>query len=282
MSVEKITEQKCCGGHVATYKHRSEVLGLDAKFAVFLPEAALQGAKVPVLYALAGLTCHQETFLTKANAVRFAARHGIALLTPDTSPRGAQVPGENDSYDLGTGAGFYLDATQSPWAEHYRMGTYISEELPALTEALLPLDGVRRGITGHSMGGHGALVHALRAPERWKSVSAFAPISNPSVVPWGQKAFSAYLGTDRARWAAWDATELLKAGHKHPSTILIDQGGADEFLARELQPEHFEAAASQVGQALSMRRHAGYDHSYWFIQTIIEDHLAHHAQILKA
>ncbi|CAI9120719.1 S-formylglutathione hydrolase [Brytella acorum] len=281
MAIETLSETLCCRGRLGFYRHASETLGLDATFGVFLPEIALSGTPVPVVHLLAGLTCTQETFFIKANAVRFAAKYNLALVATDTSPRGAGTPGEDESYDLGAGAGFYLDATAAPWAQHYRMGSYIAAELPALTEAHFPLDGQRRGIMGHSMGGHGALVHALRAPEKWKTVSAFAPIMHPAAVPWGEKAFTAYLGEDRADWRAWDATALLEAGRTHPGTILIDQGLSDQFLDRELRPELFEAAASRAGQGLRLRRHPGYDHSYWFIQTFIEDHMAHHAVGLK-
>ncbi|GBQ83277.1 esterase [Gluconacetobacter johannae DSM 13595] len=259
----------------------SASLGLEARFAVFLPDGASDAARVPVVHVLAGLTCTEETFLIKANAIRFAAEFGIALVATDTSPRGAGIAGEDDSYDFGSGAGFYLDATQAPWNTHYRMGSYIGTELPALTEAHFPLDGTRRGIMGHSMGGHGALVHALRAPDRWKSVSAFAPIVHPAAVPWGEKAFSGYLGPDRASWAAQDATLLLRAGHRHPTTILVDQGDADQFLAEQLQPWYLDEAAKAAGQGLILRRHPGYDHSYWFIQSFIQDHLTHHAAILR-
>lgn len=274
-------EHASCGGRVGFYSHPSATLGLEARFGVFLPERALAGEKVPVLFVLAGLTCTEETFLIKSNAVRFAARHGLALVAPDTSPRGAGVAGEDDAYDLGSGAGFYLDATREPWRAHYRMGSYISHELPELVRTCFAVDDARRGIMGHSMGGHGALVHALRAPQAWKSVSAFAPICHPAVVPWGEKAFSAYLGSDRAAWAAQDATCLLEAGHTHPTEILIDQGEADQFLREQLRPELFENAARQAGQKLALRLHAGYDHSYWFIQTFIADHIAHHAAILN-
>lgn len=275
-------EHRCHGGSVQFYEHPSEVLGLPARFGVFLPPAALEGKRVPVLYVLAGLTCTDETFLIKSAALAEAARLGLAIVAPDTSPRGAGLPGEDADWDMGTGAGFYLDATQDPWNRHYRMDSYISRELPALVEAALPLDGARRGITGHSMGGHGALVHALRSPEFWKSVSAFAPIVHPSVVPWGEKAFTAYLGDDRAAWRAYDAVCMLEDGLRHPTAILVDQGEADQFLERELQPWHLENAAKAVGQKLILRRHAAYDHSYWFVQSFACEHLRHHAAILGA
>ncbi|MDG6095696.1 S-formylglutathione hydrolase [Acetobacter sp. AN02] len=282
MSFTTRSEQKSCGGTFGLYTHHSETLGLDANFAVFLPGEASTDRPVPVLYTLAGLTCTEETFLTKSNAVRFAARHGLALVAPDTSPRGAGIPGEDDSYDLGTAAGFYLDATRTPWAAHYRMGSYLSEELPALIRSAFPIDDTRRGITGHSMGGHGALVHALRAPDRWKSVSAFAPIVHPASCPWGEKAFTAYLGSDPDSWASWDATLLLRAGYTHPTPILIDQGDADQFLTGELKTHYIEEAARNASQSLHLRMQPDYDHSYWFIQTFIEDHIVHHAKILKS
>ncbi len=281
MTLTTRSEHLCCGGQLGFYSHQSEELGLVASFGAFIPKGASREKPVPVIHLLAGLTCNHETFLIKSNVVRFAAQHGIALIATDTSPRGAGTTGETDSWDLGAGAGFYLDATQSPWRAHYRMGSYLDRELPAVTEAIFPLDGAKRGIMGHSMGGHGALVHALNRPDLWKSVSAFAPIAHPAAVPWGEKAFTAYLGPDRATWAANDATLLLKAGHKHPTTLLIDQGNADQFLEKQLQPWHLEAAAKEAGQPLKLRRHAGYDHSYWFIQSFIEDHLTHHASVLN-
>lgn len=275
-------EHLCHGGKIQFYEHFSHTLGLSARFGVFLPPAACAGQKVPVVYALAGLTCTEETFLIKSTALAEAARLGLALVAPDTSPRGAGVPEEDKDWDLGTGAGFYLDATQQPWSQHYRMGSYIAQELPELIEEALPLDSARRGIMGHSMGGHGALIHGLRAPTFWKSISAFAPIVHPAAVPWGQKAFTAYLGPDQATWRAYDAVCLLEDGHKHPNTILIDQGEADQFLQRELQPWHLQQTAEQVGQKLNLRQHAGYDHSYWFVQSFAADHLRHHAANLKA
>ncbi|WP_408735869.1 S-formylglutathione hydrolase [Acetobacter cerevisiae] len=271
------SEHLCHGGRVGFYSHQSDVLGLEARFAVFVPPGATAARPVPVVHVLAGLTCTEETFFIKAHALAEAARLGIALVATDTSPRGAQVPGEEESWDFGTGAGFYLDATQEPWSRHYRMGSYIAQELPALTEKLFPLDGTRRGIMGHSMGGHGALVHGLRAPEFWKSISAFAPIVHPAAVPWGEKAFTGYLGPDRQAWRREDAVCLLEDGYHHPADILIDQGEADQFLERELKPELLEEAARKAGQSLRLRRHAGYDHSYWFVQSFAADHIRHHA-----
>ena len=281
MSLITHGEHACFDGRLGFYGRHSEALGLEARFAVFLPARALAGERVPALYALAGLTSNEETFLTKSGALRFAAEHGLAMVASDTSPRGAGIPGEDDDWDFGTGAGFYLDATEAPWSAHYRMGSHVSRELPDWSEAEFPIDPACRGIIGHSMGGHGALVLALGEPGRWQSVSALAPIANPAAVPWGEKAFSRYLGADRARWAAHDATLLLRSGHLHPDTILVDQGEADQFLSSQLHPEALEQAAHAAGQALTLRRHRGYDHSYWFIQTVIADHLSHHAAILQ-
>ncbi len=256
----------------------SVATGTDMRFAVFVPPQAGRG-KVPALYWLAGLTCTEETFVIKAGAQGEAARLGLMLVAPDTSPRGAGIPGEEDDWDFGTGAGFYLDATAEPWSRHYRMARYITQELPALIEETFPAIPGARGVFGHSIGGHGALVTALRDPARWRSVSAFAPIANPAAVPWGEKAFSRYLGPDRAAWAEWDASALMRR-RAYPGRILVDQGLADQFLETQLKPEALEAAASASGQDLLIRRHPGYDHSYWFIQSFIADHLAHHAEAL--
>ncbi|MCH9828160.1 MAG: S-formylglutathione hydrolase [Gammaproteobacteria bacterium] len=278
-AIETRSEQVCFGGSLGLYVHDSAQTRTRMNFAVYLPPQAKNGP-VPALYYLAGLTCSEETFVIKAGAQRLAAEYGLALVACDTSPRGLDLPGDSESWDFGVGAGFYLDATESPWAGHYRMGSYVNEELPALIEANFPVRGDKRGIFGHSMGGHGALVTALRNPQRWQSVSAFAPIANPCAVPWGEKAFGNYLGADRARWEDWDASLLMKA-KAYPGTILVDQGEADQFLEKQLKPEALEAAAKVSGQALELRRHAGYDHSYWFIQSFVADHLAHHAQALK-
>lgn len=279
MAVTTRSEHACFGGRMGFYSHASTETGTDMAFAVYLPPQAEQGA-VPALYYLAGLTCTDETFMIKAGAQRLAAEHGLALVACDTSPRGLDYPGEDEAYDFGTGAGFYIDASAEPWAKGYRMASYINAELPALIEAEFPVSGERRGIFGHSMGGHGALVSALRHPERWASVSAFAPICNPSQVPWGEKAFSNYLGDDREAWKAWDASELM-CSHPRPDAILVDQGTQDQFLERELHPEALEAAAADSGQQLTLRRHDGYDHSYWFIQSFVADHIAHHARLLR-
>jgi S-formylglutathione hydrolase len=255
------------------------------KLSVFLPPRAIFGAAlqpVPALVYLAGLTCNEETFMTKAGAQQFAAQHGMALIAPDTSPRGANVPGETDSWDFGTGAGFYLDATEAPWATHYRMESYITQELVPLVAAQLPIDAKRMGITGHSMGGHGALSLALKHPGLFKSVSAFAPICAPMQCPWGQTAFNGYLGADPSTWSAHDSVALMAAqlSVPYPGGILIDQGLGDKFLAEQLHLHLFEAACQLVHQPLRLRRHAGYDHGYYFISTFMADHVAHHAAVL--
>ncbi|GAC1337183.1 MAG: S-formylglutathione hydrolase [Acetobacteraceae bacterium] len=268
----------CFGGTIGFYEHASEATGTPMRFAVYLPPNAARG-RCPALYYLAGLTCTEETFPIKAGAQRLAAEHGLALVCPDTSPRGLGLPGETESWDFGAGAGFYIDATEAPWAGHYRMARYVTQELPALIEREFPVSTERRGVFGHSMGGHGALVTALRDPARWHSISAFAPIANPMAVPWGQKAFSRYLGPDAARWAEWDASVLMRR-RPYPGPILVDQGLADQFLDPQLHPQALEAAAAESGQQLTVRRHEGYDHSYWFIQTFVGDHIAHHARHL--
>jgi S-formylglutathione hydrolase len=279
MTLQTISEHRCFDGVIGFYAHPSRECRVTMKFAVYQPPAARQ-SKVPILFYLAGLTCTEETFMIKAGAQRLAAELGIILVAPDTSPRGAGIPGEEDDWDFGTGAGFYLDATQPPWSAHYRMYSYVVEELPQLIGAAFPADLARQGIFGHSMGGHGALVAALRNPGRYRSVSAFAPVVAPMQVPWGQKAFRNYLGPNAAAWARWDATELVRR-QKLDIPILIDQGEADKFLAEQLRPELFEAACRASGQALTLRRHPGYDHSYWFVQTFVPDHLRHHAAALR-
>ncbi|MBP7352565.1 MAG: S-formylglutathione hydrolase [Comamonas sp.] len=275
----------CFGGAQRYYQHDSREIGLPMKFSVYLPPKAVAGEKVPAVLYLAGLTCTEETFMTKAGAQRLAAELNIALIAPDTSPRGANVPGESDSWDFGVGAGFYLDAQQAPWEQNWRMESYLIEELLPLLARHLPIDTQRLGIFGHSMGGHGALTLALRHPGVFKSLSAFAPIANPVNCPWGQKAFAGYLGSNQAAWAQHDATRLMESQGKppYPAGILIDQGLADKFLIeKQLLPEALEAACAQLGQPLTLRRHAGYDHGYYFIQTFIDDHLRHHAQQLQA
>jgi len=274
----------CFGGAQRYYQHDSREIGLPMKFSVYLPPKAVAGEKVPAVLYLAGLTCTEETFMTKAGAQRLAAELNIALIAPDTSPRGANVPGESDSWDFGVGAGFYLDAQQAPWEQNWRMESYLIEELLPLLARHLPIDTQRLGIFGHSMGGHGALTLALRHPGVFKSLSAFAPIANPVNCPWGQKAFAGYLGANQAAWAQHDATRLMESQGKppYPAGILVDQGLADKFLIeKQLLPEALEAACAQLGQPLTLRRHAGYDHGYYFIQTFIDDHLRHHAQQLQ-
>jgi len=273
-----VEKHACFGGTQDVWSHRSSTLDCDMKFGLFLPPRAQHGP-VPVLYWLSGLTCTEQNFITKAGAQRYAAEHGIALAIPDTSPRGDDVA-DADGYDLGKGAGFYVDATQSPWSAHYRMSSYIVDELPALVEAHFPVTAAR-AISGHSMGGHGALTIALRNPGRYRSVSAFSPIVAPSRVPWGQKAFSAYLGDDREAWKQYDACELVKsATEKLP--LLIDQGEADEFLETQLKPEWLVDACAASGHPLELRMRPGYDHSYYFIASFIGEHIAHHARALRA
>jgi len=274
------SEHACFGGLQRFYQHNSSAIGLPMRFSVYLPPDAA-GKQLPVLFYLAGLTCTEETFMIKAGAQRVAAELGVILVAPDTSPRGAGVPGESDSWDFGIGAGFYLDASAEPWARHYRMESYILE-LRELALGLLPADPQRVGIFGHSMGGHGALTLALRHPDLFRSVSAFAPIAAPMRCPWGQKAFGNYLGPDQTAWRAHDASELMKdAGRAvFPNGILVDQGLADKFLAEQLYPEAFEEACRAAGQPLELRRHAGYDHGYYFIASFVEDHLRFHARNL--
>jgi len=273
-----IAEQRAFGGVMGTYNHTSTACAGEMRFSVYRPPQSQAGA-VPVLYFLAGLTCTEETFMIKAGAQRLAADAGLMLVAPDTSPRDAGIAGEDTDWDFGSGAGFYLDATAAPWAAHYNMHTYVSRELPALIAAEFPVREGAAGIFGHSMGGHGALTIALKNPSAWRSVSAFAPIVAPSRCPWGEKAFSGYLGPDRETWRAWDATELV-AHSRFDGAILIDQGEADPFLAEQLKPERFEAACASAGQPLTLRRQPGYDHSYYFIATFIADHIAHHAAAL--
>lgn len=277
-SIETREEHACHGGVMGYYSHASSATGTTMNFAVYLPPQAEQG-KVPALYYLAGLTCDETTFMIKAGAQQYAAKHGLALVACDTSPRGLNYPGEAADWDFGLGAGFYLDAIQAPWSQGYRMGSYVNEELPEMIETHFPVITERRGIFGHSMGGHGALVTALRNPEHWQSVSAFAPVSHPAIAPWGQKAFTHYLGENKSDWVKWDAA-LLMHRQPHPTEILVDQGLADPFLERELMPQALADAAEQSGQCLQLRRHENYDHSYWFIQSIIADHIAHHERAL--
>ena len=280
MAMETLAEHACFGGLQGFYQHDSAVIGLPMRLGVYRPPQARQGP-VPALVYLAGLTCNEETFAIKAGAQRMAAELGLMLVTPDTSPRGTGVAGADANWDFGTAAGFYLDATQAPWAAHWRMESYLTQELPALLAQHFPLLTGALGLMGHSMGGHGALTLVLRHPDLFKSCSALAPIAAPMRCPWGVKAFTGYLGADQAAWAAHDATALVQAGHRAPP-LLIDQGEADKFLAEQLLPHRFEAACRDAGQALTLRRHAGYDHGYFFIASFVEDHLRHHAATLKA
>jgi len=275
-----VSSNKSFGGWHRRYRHRSEVLGCDMIFAIFVPPQAEGGRKVPVLYWLSGLTCNDENFMQKAGAHRVAAELGIALVAPDTSPRGEGIPDDPEGgWDFGLGAGFYLNATREPWSRNYRMHDYVVQELPALIEAHFPVSD-QRGISGHSMGGHGALVCALRNPGRYRSISAFSPVTNPMAVPWGEKAFTNYLGEDRASWEAWDACALIaKARERLP--LLVDQGDADQFLETQLKPEALVAAAEAAGYPITLRMQQGYDHSYYFIATFIEAHLRHHGAALR-
>ncbi len=272
-----VSEHPCFGGVQRFYRHESREVRGPMKFSAFVPPQA-RNAKVPVLYYLSGLTCTEETFAVKAHAQRVAAELGLMLIAPDTSPREPRLPGDAESWDFGYSAGFYVDATVEPWSTYYRMYSYVTKELPELIAAELPARA-EAGIFGHSMGGHGALVCALRNPAHYKSVSAFAPIAAPMQCDWGKKAFGNYLGPDTARWREYDATELV-ARRPFPGHILIDQGTGDQFLAKQLMPEKFSAAAVKSGQELTLRMQPGYDHGYYFIQTFVADHLQHHAQRL--
>ncbi|WP_257388326.1 S-formylglutathione hydrolase [Tahibacter caeni] len=274
--MQRIESHASRGGVQEVWQHGSATLDCAMRFGIYLPPQARERA-CPVLYWLSGLTCTEQNFITKAGAQQFAAEHGLIVVAPDTSPRGDAVA-DADGYDLGKGAGFYVDATQAPWAAHYRMHDYVANELPALVEAHFPANEAR-AISGHSMGGHGALVLALRHPGRYRSVSAFAPIVAPSRVPWGEKALAAYLGDDRRAWQAWDACALIAAATER-LPLLVDQGGADEFLATQLRPELLEQACREAGHPLTLRRQPGYDHSYYFIASFLGDHFAHHARAL--
>ena len=280
-SLQLLSAHPCFGGEQRFYQHASNAIGLPMRFSVFLPAQALQAdaAPVPAVMYLAGLTCTEETFVTKGGAQRVAAQLGLALIAPDTSPRGAGIAGEADAWDFGVAAGFYLDATQEPWAKHYRMESYLLHDLLPLLQHALPIDLQRLGLMGHSMGGHGALTLALRNPTHFASLSAFAPICAPTQCPWGVKAFTGYLGADTAHWQSHDACALMaqRSTALYPRGILVDQGLGDKFLAEQLHPHLLEAACATAGQPLTLRRHAGYDHGYYFISTFIEDHLRHHA-----
>ncbi len=275
--MERIEQHASSGGRQEVWRHASRSTGTDMRLGIYLPPAALAGRRCPVLYWLSGLTCSEQNFITKAGAQAFAAEHQLIVVAPDTSPRGEGVA-DDDAYDLGQGAGFYLNATQAPWAPHFRMEDYVVHELPALVEQHFAASAAR-GISGHSMGGHGALTLALRHPGRYRSVSAFSPIVAPSQVPWGQKAFAAYLGDDRAAWLAHDAVALI-AGAAERLPLLVEQGEADEFLATQLRPELLQAACAAAGHPLTLRLRPGYDHSSYFVASFIGEHLAHHAAAL--
>lgn len=273
-------QHRCFGGSVSYYQHFSQVCNAPMRFSIFLPPQA-KNNPVPVLYFLSGLTCTEENFTVKSGVQRDAAKLGLAIIAPDTSPRHTGIAGEDTDYDLGTGAGFYVDATESPWQKHYQMYSYVVEELPRLVESQFPIIRDQRGILGHSMGGHGALVCALRNPSRYLSVSAFAPIAAPKQCAWGKKAFSHYLGEDEKQWDNYDATELVKQKTWLDKPILIDQGTEDNFLGQQqLLPDQLAKACESVGQALNLRYQEGYDHSYFFISSFMGDHLDHHAQFL--
>ena len=280
--LELMSEHGCFGGVQRFYKHASAEIGLPMRFALYLPPQALAGKAVPLLTFLAGLTCTEETFTMKAGAQRVAAELGLALLMPDTSPRNTGVDSEDHHWDFGAGAGFYLDATQAPWSGHWCMESYLLKELLPQVVNEFGLNAERMGLFGHSMGGHGALTLALRHPGRFASVSAFAPICAPSRCPWGHKAFTGYLGQDESTWGDHDASVLMtqQTAAPYPGGILIDQGLADKFLAEQLYPEAFEAACARAGQPLTLRRHEGYDHGYYFISSFVDDHLRHHAAAL--
>jgi S-formylglutathione hydrolase len=277
--MKRIEQHTCFGGQQEVWAHTSTVLGCEMRMGIYLPPQA-QAGPCPVLYWLSGLTCTEQNFITKAGAQQFAAEHGLILVAPDTSPRGSDVADDPKSYDLGKGAGFYVNATQAPWASHYRMYDYVVDELPTLVESHFPASAAR-AIGGHSMGGHGALICALKNPGRYRSVSAFSPIVAPSQVPWGEKALGAYLGPDPSTWQAWDACALVRSASER-LPLLIDQGEADEFLPVQLKPQLLREACDAVGHPLQLRMRAGYDHSYYFISSFIGDHIAHHAKALQS
>ncbi len=274
--MEQIDAHLAFGGQQLRFKHHADTLSCETTFSIYLPHQADDGP-VPVLYWLSGLTCTDENFVQKAGAQRAAAMHGVAIVAPDTSPRGDGVPDDPEAaYDFGLGAGFYVNATEAPWAQHYQMYDFVTQELPALVETEFPVDAARQGIMGHSMGGHGALTIALKNPGRFQAASAFAPIASPMNCPWGEKALTNYLGTDRDAWRAYDTCALLEDGAM-PLPMRVDQGEDDDFLTEQLQPERLEAAAAAFGVPLNLRRHAGYDHSYFFIASFIDEHVAFHA-----
>ena len=279
MSLQRVSGYKSFGGEQLQFTHDSAVLSCQMRFSIFLPSQT-RHAKVPVLYWLSGLTCTDENFVQKAGAQQYAERHGVAIVAPDTSPRGEGVPDDAEgAYDFGLGAGFYVNATEEPWRRHYQMYDYIDKELPALVEASFPVDGSRTSIFGHSMGGHGALVQALRNPGRYRSVSAFSPICSPLNCAWGEKALSGYIGADRESWKLYDASELIR-GAKEKLPMLIDQGTEDQFLVSQLKPELLLGAARESNYPVDFHYRAGYDHSYFFIASFVAEHIAFHARAL--
>jgi S-formylglutathione hydrolase len=278
-SIERVSESRCFEGRQIVYKHASAACACTMRFAVYLPPAAERGP-VPALYWLSGLTCTEENFSVKAGAQRYAAELGIALIIPDTSPRGVNIPGEDAQMDVGTGAGFYVNATEAPWAAHYRMYDYIRDELPSAVNANLPVDATRKSISGHSMGGHGAIILGIRNPQQFRSVSAFAPIASASQSAWGQQALTAYLGADRRRWSEYDAAAVIRAKPSRHE-LLVDQGMADPYL-EQLLPSELKEACRASGQRLTYRERAGYDHGYYFVSTFIAEHLRFHAAALGA
>ena len=280
-TLNAVSRNRCFGGMQGVYTHAAETTHCSMRFGVFMPPQA-ESARVPVLYWLSGLTCTEDNFIVKAGAQRVAAELGVAIVVPDTSPRGLGYPGEADAYDFGLGAGFYVDATEAPWSEGYRMYSYVTNELPAYVERHFAVVAGRAGIFGHSMGGHGALTIALKNPGRYRSVSAFAPIASPMRCPWGEKALTGYLGSDRSRWREYDATALIADRGWRGPALLVDQGTSDPFIESQLKPELLRQACEQAGVALDLRLRDGYDHSYFFIATFIEEHLRFHARHLHA
>lgn len=278
--MKTISEARCFDGVQGVYGHESTETGTEMKFSVFLPPQAKEGGECATLFYLSGLTCTEENVTTKAGAQRYCAEHGLVFVCPDTSPRGTDYPGEHDAYDFGSGAGFYVDATEAPWSSAYRMESYVTQELPALIAEHFPVDLARLGVTGHSMGGHGALTLALKNPDLFKSVSAFAPICSPLNCPWGEKALTGYIGADKAAWRAYDATALIADGCR-AADILVDQGDADPFLENQLKPHLLAEACKEADIPLTLRHHPGYDHSYYFIASVIGDHVAWHAERLS-
>ncbi len=281
MALTVVSEQKAFGGTQGVYRHAAKQTACDMEFSVYMPPGANNGP-VPVIYYLSGLTCTQENVTSKGGFQRYAAEHGVAVVCPDTSPRGAGYEGDDDDYDFGSGAGFYVDATQAPWSGMYRMYSYVTAELPAIIGGNFSIDKSRASIFGHSMGGHGALTIGLKNPEAYQSISAFAPIVAPMQCPWGEKALGGYLGSDREAWKAYDATELIKSGKRVDGSILIDQGTADGFLDQQLKPQLFAEACNAAGQAVEIRMQEGYDHSYYLMASFMEDHIRHHAEALKS